>query len=281
VAKPTCKTMAAVVCFALFVLALAGTTHTSPGLTKIKTRSGVEMVLVPAGQFVMGSNTGSADEKPPHTVRVGSFYLDTNLVTQRSYEALMKKNPSRWKDPSDPVEQMRWSDAVKYCNARSVAEGLQPCYSTTTWQCNFAASGYRLPTEAEWEYACRAGARTKYFFGDGADKLGLYAWYKQNSGNRPRPVRGKLANPWGLYDIYGNVCEWCYDRYGSGFYAQSSADNPRGPATGDTRVLRGGSWDSDARQCTSSYRHKASPGYADVCFGYDVYGFRCVRRAGG
>jgi formylglycine-generating enzyme required for sulfatase activity len=264
----------------LLLIALAGVTHTAPGLTTIKTKLGTEMVLVPAGQFTMGSNTGSADEKPPHKVTVSSFYMDTHLVTQRSYEALMKTNPSRWKNPSNPVEQVRWSDAVRYCNARSVAEGLQPVYNITTWQGNNAANGYRLPTEAEWEYACRAGTTTKYFFGDRADKLGSYAWYKQNSGSRPRPVHGKLPNPWGLYDICGNVCEWCYDRYSAGFYAQSPAADPRGPTTGDTRVLRGGSWDSDAGQCTSSYRHKDNPGYADVCFGYDVYGFRCVRRAG-
>jgi len=177
------------------------------------------------------------------------------------------------------VEQVRWSDAVRYCNARSKAEGLQPCYDLNTWQVNVAANGYRLPTEAEWEYACRAGTRTKYFFGDDAGKLATFAWYKQNSGGKPRPVGTKPANPWGLYDIYGNVAEWCYDRYGRDYYSKSPVENPRGPATGDTRVLRGGSWDSDAAQCTSSYRHKDNPGYADVCFGYDVYGFRCVRRA--
>jgi len=259
---------------------LSGTTRTTAGLTTIKTKLGIEMVLVPAGEFTMGSKTGSADEKPPHRVKVSSFYLDTNLVTQRSYEALMKTNPSRWKNAANPVEQVRWSDAVRYCNARSVAEGLQPCFNIRTWQVNVAATGYRLPTEAEWEYACRAGTTSKYFYGDDATKLGQYAWYKANAGNQPRPVRGKLANPWGLYDICGNLFEWCYDRYGSGYYAQSGADNPRGPATGDTRVLRGGSWDSAAGECTSSYRHKANPGYADVCFGYDVYGFRCVRRAG-
>ncbi len=278
--KPSGRMVMTMVGCGLLLAALAGSLHTAPAVTKIKTALGHEMALIPAGQFVMGANGESADEKPAHTVSVASFYLDTHLVTQRSYEALMKTNPSRWKNPANPVEQMRWSDAVKYCNARSVAEGRQPCYNTSTWQCNFSANGYRLPTEAEWEYACRAGTRTKYFFGDGADKLGLYAWYKGNSGSRPRPVAGKLPNSWGLYDIYGNVCEWCYDRYSASYYAQNAASNPHGPATGDTRVLRGGSWDSEARECTSAFRHKDRPGYADVCFGYDVYGFRCARRAG-
>jgi formylglycine-generating enzyme required for sulfatase activity len=279
VRRMSLRMVVAAACAAVFVVGLTVTTPSAPGVTKVKTKLGTEMVLLPAGSFTMGSNTGGADEKPAHKVTVSAFYIDANLVTQRSYESLMKTNPSRWKSPSNPVEGVRWSDAVKYCNARSVAEGLQPCYNTKTWQCNFAANGYRLPTEAEWEYACRAGTKTKYFFGDAADKLGLYAWYKSNSGSRPRPVRGKLPNPWGLYDIYGNVAEWCYDRYSSTFYTQSAPENPRGPATGDTRVLRGGSWDSTAGQCTSSYRHKADPGYADVCFGYDVYGFRCASRA--
>jgi formylglycine-generating enzyme required for sulfatase activity len=269
----------AVACLAC-LLALIAARQSGAGLTKITTKSGPVMVLVPAGEFAMGSNTGGADEKPVHKVKLSAFYMDTHLVTQKSYEALMKANPSRWKSPTNPVEQVRWSDAARYCNARSKAEGLEPCYDLKTWQVYVAASGYRLPTEAEWEYACRAGTKTKYFFGDDARKLATYAWYKQNSGAKPRPVGSKAPNAWGLYDTSGNLCEWCYDRYGRDYYATSAAQDPRGPATGDTRVLRGGSWDSEAGECTSSYRHRDDPGYADACFGYDVYGFRCVRRAG-
>jgi formylglycine-generating enzyme required for sulfatase activity len=268
-------------CCILLAALVAGVTASVPAPQQIKTKLGISMVLIPAGEFLMGSAQGRADEKPVHKVRIAAFYMDTHLVTQEQYEMLMKSNPSRWKSPKNPVEQIRWSDAVRYLNARSRAEGLEPCYDLKTWQCDFAASGYRLPTEAEWEYACRGGTTGSYFFGADAAKLAQFAWYKQNSGGRPRPVGQKLPNPRGLYDIHGNVAEWCNDHYAADYYAKSPPDNPRGPASGTTRVLRGGSWDSDASRCTDSYRDKNNPGYADVCFGYDVYGFRAVRRAPG
>jgi formylglycine-generating enzyme required for sulfatase activity len=149
-----------------------------------------------------------------------------------------------------------------------------------TWKCNFAANGYRLPTEAEWEYACRAGTTTTYFFGDDESKLKAYAWFEDNSGGKPRPVGQKPANPWGLYDMHGNVWEWCNDFYKVDYYQESPRENPRGPETGETKVLRGGAWKFSAESCRSGYRYNENPGYADVCFGYDIYGFRCVRNAG-
>lgn len=273
------KAAMAAACCAVLAAFLATQVGRAQPRGQIKTKLGVSMVLIPAGEFMMGSAAGRADEKPPHRVRIAAFYMDTYLVTQEQYEMLMRSNPSRWKNPKQPVEQVRWSDAVRYLNARSRAEGLQPCYDLKTWGCDFSASGYRLPTEAEWEYACRAGSKGKYFFGDEAGKLLQFAWCKQNSGSRPRPVGQKLPNPWGLYDIYGNVAQWCNDCYAADYYGKSPPDNPRGPASGTARVLRGGSWDSDVSRCTSSYRDKNDPGYADVCFGYDVYGFRAVRRA--
>ncbi len=260
-------------------LLAAGVTLCAPRLPVITTPLGIKMVRIPGGEFWMGSNSGRPDERPAHKVRVSSFYMDICLVTQKQYKRLMGSNPSRWKNPNNPVEQVRWSDAVRYLNARSKAEGLEPCYNLRTWQCDFSANGYRLPTEAEWEYACRAGTRTKYFFGNSPTKLGLYAWYKSNSGSKPRPVAQKLPNLWGLYDMYGNLFEWCNDWYSRNYYKHSPRDNPRGPSTGTEKVLRGGCWDSNASQCTSTYRHKANPGFADVCFGYDIYGFRAVRRA--
>jgi formylglycine-generating enzyme required for sulfatase activity len=236
-----------------------------------------DMILIPAGSFVMGDP--AAVDAPPKSVAVSAFYLDKNLVTQELYQRLMNENPSRWKGDKNPVEQVRWSDAVKFCNRRSEAEGLKPCYDLKTWQCNFDADGYRLPTEAEWEYACRAGAKTAYFFGDSPARLGEYAWFDQNSGGHPHPVGQKRANPWGLYDMSGNLWQWCNDFYKVDYYAEAPARDPRGPAKGETKVVRGGAWRSSADNCRSGYRYNENPGYADVCFGYDIYGFRCARKA--
>lgn len=242
----------------------------------VLTESEVKMIKIPGGWFIMGDKQGEIDEKP-HEVYMDSFYIDKYLVTQEEYEKVMGENTARWKGKKNPVEQVRWSDAVKYCNARSRLEGLQPCYNLKTWECNFTANGYRLPTEAEWEYACRANTKTSYSFGDNPNKLENYAWFKENAGGRPRPVGQKLPNPWGLYDMYGNIWEWCNDFYKVDYYQESPKANPKGPQTGDNKVLRGGSWDSPADQCRSSYRYNEVPGYTDICFGYDIYGFRCVR----
>jgi formylglycine-generating enzyme required for sulfatase activity len=247
----------------------------APG--EVKGEAGTEMVLLEAGRFTMG------DEKEidatPHEVAVSSFYIDKYLVTQEQYDKIMGGNPSRWKGDKNPVEQVRWSDAVKYCNARSVAEGLQPCYDLQTWECNFEANGYRLPTEAEWEYACRAGSKTAYFFGNDSAKISDYAWVASNAGGKPHPVGQKKSNPWGLYDMHGNVWEWCNDFYQVDYYQQSPAEDPRGPKEGETKVVRGGAWKFSTYSSRSGYRYNEDPGYSDVCFGYDIYGFRCVRGA--
>jgi len=235
------------------------------------------LAQIHAGRFIMGEKT-EVDAKP-HEVEVSSFLMDKNLVTQEQYQKVMGDNPSRWKGGKNPVEQVRWSDAVKFCNKRSELEGLQPCYDLKTWRCNFEANGYRLPTEAEWEFACRAGATTTFFFGDNLSKLSEYAWFDKNSGGHPRPVGQKQPNAWGLYDICGNLWEWCNDFYTVDYYAKSPHKDPRGPADGQTKVVRGGAWRSNAANCRAGYRYNENPGYADVCFGYDIYGFRCVRKA--
>lgn len=220
-------------------------------------------------------------DAPPHEVTVSAFMIDRFPVTQQQYQGVMGENPSRWKRERNPVEQVRWSDAARFCNKRSEAEGLEPCYDLKTWSCNFEADGYRLPTEAEWEYACRAGTTTAYFFGDSPSRLGDHAWFEQNSGGRPNPVGQKLPNPWGLHDMCGNVWEWCNDFYGVDYYEKSPAVDPRGAAEGDTRVVRGGAWRFSAGSCRSGYRYNENPGYVDACFGYDIYGFRCVRKGAG
>ena len=242
-----------------------------------KTESGVDVVKLPGGSFIMGDE--NEIDAILHKVILSPFYVDKNLVTQEEYERVMGDNPSRWKAGKNPVEQVRWSDAVKYCNGRSKLEGLEPCYDLQSWQCNFAANGYRLPTEAEWEYACRAGTETAYYFGDSPSKLSDHAWFEDNSGGKPQPVGGKLPNPWGLHDMHGNLWQWCNDFYQVDYYQQSPEKDPPGPKTGETKVVRGGAWKFSADSCRSGYRYNENPGYADVCFGYDIYGFRCVRNA--
>jgi formylglycine-generating enzyme required for sulfatase activity len=235
------------------------------------------MILIRGAKFMMGDK--DEVDASPHEVVVDDFLMDRYLVTQEDYQRVMGSNPSRWKGEKNPVEQLRWSDAVRFCNKRSELEGLEPCYDLKTLKCNFDLSGYRLPTEAEFEFACRAGTTTAYFFGDDPSKLGDYAWFEKNSGGRPRAVGQKQPNPWGLYDINGMVWEWCNDFYKVDYYQESPKENPKGPPEGQNKVLRGGSWRFPADNCRAGYRYNESPGYSDVCFGYDIYGFRCVRKA--
>jgi formylglycine-generating enzyme required for sulfatase activity len=247
-------------------------------LRTITTATGVEMVAVPAGEFVMGGE-GDDDEKPAHRVRMSAFLMDRTEVTQTSYESLMGSNPSKFRGPDRPVESLKWLSALTYCNRRSQKEGLKPCYDLKTQACDFSADGYRLPTEAEWEYACRAGGSGEYCFGNHTAALDDWAWSKENSLGATHPVAQKKPNAWGLYDMHGNVAEWCQDCYSPQSYRQAVVDDPRGPASGEERVLRGGSWSSKAERCRSAARDGQSPGLADACFGYENYGFRCVRKA--
>ncbi|MCX7824327.1 MAG: formylglycine-generating enzyme family protein [Verrucomicrobiae bacterium] len=239
------------------------------------------MVLIPAGEFAMGSANGQAEERPVHMVRLDAFLMDRTEVTQEQFGKLMRDNPSpsHFKGADRPVEQVSWAEAAIYCNLRSKAEGLEPCYDETTAKCNFAADGYRLPTEAEWEYACRAGSTGDYSFGSDARVLRQYAWYADNAEKKTQPVARKKPNAWGLYDMHGNVAEWCNDIYDAAYYARSPKENPRGPDDGERYVLRGGAWNSRAEACRSAARVGAVPGFQDACFARDAVGFRCVRRA--
>ena len=248
----------------------------------VTTKSGIPMVAVPGGWFVMGSGAGRETDEPPHRVRVSPFLIDRYEVAQDDFARLMGRNPSRWKEGRCPVEQIRWKDAAEFCNARSRLEGFPPAYDPETGACDFEGGGYRLPTEAEWEYACRAGTQTEFGFGDAPSQLVKAGWLKDTRVRRPQPVGLKEPNGWGLYDMHGNVWEWCNDFYAKAYYGGSPETDPRGPPRGETRVLRGGCWNSRAEKCRSAYRNNEDPGYTDACFAPDVsgfVGFRCVRRA--
>jgi formylglycine-generating enzyme required for sulfatase activity len=254
----------------------------------------LEMVLVPAGEFMMG-NAESAedlaaffnkdhsrhpdsafnhgllnaedftDEYPQHHVRImRPFYLGKYLVTQEQWEVVMGKNPSHFKGQKNPVESIGWSDCQVFLGKLNgkLSEG------TGTFQ---------LPTEAQWEYACRAGSTTRYCFGDDEDQLGEYAWSPKNSGGKTHPVGEKKPNAWGLYDMHGNVYEWCQDLYSDTYYAYSPTDDPTGPSSGSParsgHVMRGGCWFSDKQgDCRSAGRS-----YCPFENGVHVLGFRVAR----
>ncbi|MFC1633386.1 SUMF1/EgtB/PvdO family nonheme iron enzyme [Planctomycetota bacterium] len=242
----------------------------------ITTKSGIEMVAIPGGGFEMGSKSGESDESPVHRVWISPFWMDRYEVMQEEFKKYQISDPSHFKNPKHPLEQINWTDAAIYCNERSLAEGFEPCYDEETWKCNFEANGYRLPTEAEWEYACRAGTSTEYSFGNNTQEFKAHGWFTDNSSKKTHPVGQKPPNPWGLYDMHGNVAEWCNDLYAADYYKQSPERDPKGPLEGKERVLRGGAWNSSTEACRSAYR-TSDPSIDDTCLASDAIGFRCVR----
>ena len=258
--------------------------HAKPEPRAIVTASGIEMIALPGGQFTMGNASGNPDEGPPHKVSISPFLMDKVEVTHEMFAKVQLPDPSHWQDnPKGPVERVRWRDAKAYCNERSRAEGLKVCYDEKTpeWDCDYSASGYRLPTEAEWEYAARAGSDMPFDFGS-PEKLRQFAWYSENSDQKTHPVGQKRANTWGLCDMYGNVSEWCEDVYSPTYYSQSPATDPTGPPNPGTdvkRVMRGGNWNASADACRATMRRGERTGNTDACFATDYCGFRCVRRA--
>jgi formylglycine-generating enzyme required for sulfatase activity len=230
------------------------------------------MVFIQGGTFMMGSlysEVGRMNKETQHSVTVNSFYIGQYEVTQREWREVMGNNPSHFSGDNLPVEHVSWYEAVNYCNKRSQREGLTPAYTGSgdrvTW--NRDANGYRLPTEAEWEYACRAGTATPYYTGSTVDDAG---WYDGNSGGTTHPVGQKPANAWGLYDMHGNVYEWCWDWYGE--YPSEAQTDPTGAETGSVCVNRGGSWNVNAQNLRSASRHYCIRGVR-----YSGLGFRLAR----
>ena len=228
------------------------------------------MVFVQGGTFQMGSNSG----KPVHTVTVNDFYIGKYEVTQKEWKEVMGSNPSNWKCDNLPVEQVSWYDAVEFCNKKSRKEGLTPCYSGSgkSITFNFNANGYRLPTEAEWEYAAGGGNKSRNYKYSGSNSIGDVAWYRSNSGNKTHQVGTKQPNELGIYDMSGNVYEWCNDWYDENYYSKSPKNNPQGPSSGKYSVLRGGSWYFFDYCCRVAYRHGDNRD-----FSYGNGGFRIAR----
>ena len=249
-----------------------------------------EMVLVETGEFQMGSEDGYENESPIHTVEITRpFYMGIYEVTFEEFDTYCD-DIQRFNRPDDngsgrgkrPVVRLVWNDTLEYCNWLSEKEGLTPCYSgkKKTAKCDFDASGYRLPTEAEWEFAARGGKYSQGFVFSGSEDPDQVAWFEENSSEGAHPVGEKKPNELGLYDMCGNRFEWCWDWYQKDYYSISPLTDPLGPPLPDvaspfdlTRVRRGGSWNVDREGIRNTTRSFDEPSYVGG------NGFRLVRTA--
>jgi formylglycine-generating enzyme required for sulfatase activity len=243
------------------------------------------MARIQGGTFVMGSPGGEAErdiDERRHNVTISPFYMGKYEVTQNEYQSIMKDTPSNFKGSKRPVESVSWYNAILFCNKLSEKRGLTPVYAidgtSVGWDKN--ANGYRLPTEAEWEYACRAGTDTPFNTGmnittEQANYDGNWPYNNNAQGaflERTLPVGSFPANPWGLYDMHGNVYEWCWDWHAT--YSREDQTNPTGPASGSYHVIRGGSWVNSGYALRS-----ASRGVYLTADGNERIGFRIARNA--
>lgn len=266
------------------------------------------MVLVPGGSFAMGATDEESyvAEEPVHRVSIRPFYLGAKEVTVAEFRAFAESSGYRsqaesgsgawvlsgktfvldpaasWRSPGfaqagdEPALCLSWNDAAAYCNALSAAQGLAPAYRASggTWSRVPGANGYRLPTEAEWEYAAGGGAARSPGRYPGKGGPGALGWDLDNSGGRSHPVGQKSPNALGLFDLCGNAWEWCDDFYGQRYYRESPAEDPPGPAAGATKCARGGSWASRPRNCRITQRYARDPGQS-----FSYLGFRLARSA--
>ncbi|MDR1242621.1 MAG: formylglycine-generating enzyme family protein [Deltaproteobacteria bacterium] len=245
-------------CITVFTWA-SGVADIASAAEKTCTNSiGMEFILIPSGSFTMGTDKdfedASDDERPQHRVSISKpFYLGKYEVTQAQWTAVMGNNPSKFKGRRNPVEQVSWDDAQDFIQRLNQQEGH---------------ARYRLPTEAEWEYAARAGTTGVYPSGDDAYSFGRYAWHRDNSRWTTHPVGQKQPNAWGLHDMHGNVWEWVQDWYGERYYSDSPGVDPTGPSSGSDRVERGGSWLNAAEHCRSANRINRAPVNRSLIIGF-------------
>jgi formylglycine-generating enzyme required for sulfatase activity len=217
---------------------------------------GIEFVLIEPGTFFMGTDEGKAEEGPRHQVTLTEpFYISSCEISQNIYEKLIQVNPSRFENNSAPADNISWADAFEFI---VMLNGLEN------------TSGYKLPSEAQWEYAARANSDTLTFLGENTN-LEEYAWFSENSQNSTHAVKGKLPNPFGLYDIYGNVWEWVEDWYNPLYYAQSEKNDPKGPRSGLEKIVRGGAFFNSRHILNSVSRYSINP-----TLRYNSVGFRVV-----
>jgi len=271
----------ALICFILFSCkSSVPAAAEKPAPSPIAQKS--NMALIPEGFFLMGSPVNERDrfnaEGPQHKVTLKAFYLCKYEVSQKEFQDIMGINNSTFKGDNYPVDMVSWFEAIEYCNALSKKEKLKPAYTvnndSVTW--DRSANGYRLPAEAEWEYACRAGTVTAFYTGNNITTS--QANYDGNwpYGNNPRgEYRRKFteagsfpANPWGLHDINGNAWEWCWDWFGP--YSETDKENPSGASSGSTRVQRGGSWGSTGAELRCAFRRSYYPNERVISAGFRV-----------
>ncbi len=249
----------------------------------------IEMVLVKGGTFTMGNDYGgkqSQDEKPEHEVTLADYYISKYEISFKEYDTFCKTTSAAKPDDAGmgranrPVINVSWVDAVKYCNWLSRKDGLKKCYKIDSIyvKCDFTQTGYRLPTEAEWEYAANGGEHNSTFAFSGANEVDSVAWHSGNSDGKTHDIGSKTPNALGVFDMTGNAPEWCWDKYRKDYYKESEKSDPKGSKTGTRRVHRGGHWNMGEKFLRITKRHFASPTKLDRAETKQSIGIRIARK---